>query len=149
MMEGGTRSAWRLPDLLTELEKFVQTKGGQQVVECEILLEDRFKRLEIRRLAQKFPSLLIRLSVDPNTWVEEATLSLRDNAVVMRVAWSKVATGFVSKRELFIELAKISSSYDLQPVMLDEQKLILRKNVTRRELIGPSSKRRNVRWRGR
>jgi hypothetical protein len=66
MMEGGTRSARRLPDLLTELEKFVQTKGGQQVVECEVLLEDRFKRLEIRRLAQKFPSLLIRLSVDPN-----------------------------------------------------------------------------------
>jgi hypothetical protein len=118
MMEGGTRSARRLPDLLTELEKFVQTKGGQQVVECEVLLEDRLKRLEIRRLAQKFPSLLVRLSVDPNPWVEEATLSLRNNAVVMRVACSKVATGFVSKRELFIELAKISSSHDFQPVML-------------------------------
>jgi hypothetical protein len=34
-------------------------------------------------------------------------------------------------------LAKISSPHDFQPVMLDEQKLILRKNVTRRELIGP------------
>jgi hypothetical protein len=55
----------------------------------------------------------------------------------MRVAWSKVATGFVSKRELFIELAKISSSHDFQPVEFDEQKLILRKKVTRRELIGP------------
>jgi hypothetical protein len=55
----------------------------------------------------------------------------------MRVAWSKVATGFVSKRELFIELAKISSSHEFQPVELDEQKLILRKKVTRRELIGP------------
>jgi hypothetical protein len=137
MMEDGTKSARRLPDLLTELEKFVQTKGSQQVVECEVLLEDRFRQLEIRRLAQKFPSLLIRLSVDPNPWVEEATLSLRNNAVVMRVAWSEVATGFVSRRELFIELAKISSSHDFQPVMLDEQKLILRKNVTRRELIGP------------
>jgi hypothetical protein len=137
MMGGGTKSVRRLPDLLTELEKFVQTKGGKQVVGCEVLLEDRFKRLEIRRLAQKFPSLLIRLSVDPNPWVEEATLSLRNDAVVMRVAGSKVATGFVSKRELFIELAKISSSHDFQPVKLDEQKLILRKKVTRRELIGP------------
>jgi hypothetical protein len=137
MMGGGTNSVRRLPDLLTELEKFVQTKGGQQVVECEVLLEDRFKRLEIRRLAQKFPSLLIGLSVDPNPWVEEATLSLRNNAVVMRVAGNKVATGFVSKRELFIELAKISSSHGFQLVMLDEQKLILWKKVTRRELIGP------------
>jgi hypothetical protein len=137
MMGGGTNSVRRLPDLLTELEKFVQTKGGQQVVECEVLLEDRFKRLEIRRLAQKFPSLLIRLSVDPNPWVEEATLSLRNDAVVMRVAGNKVATGFVSKRELFIELAKISSSHGFQLVMLDEQKLILWKKVTRRELIGP------------
>jgi len=136
-MGGGTKPVRRLPDLLTELEKFVQTKGGKQVVGCEVLLEDRFKRLEIRRLAQKFPSLLIRLSVDPNPWVEEATLNLRNDAVVMRVAGNKVATGFVSKREFFIELAKISSSHGFQPVMLDEQKLILRKKVTRRELIGP------------
>jgi hypothetical protein len=55
----------------------------------------------------------------------------------MRVTWSKVATGFVSKRELFIELAKISSSHEFQPVELDEQELILRKKVTRKELIGP------------
>jgi hypothetical protein len=136
MMGGGTNSARRLPDLLTELEKFVQTKGGQQVVECEVLLEDRFRRLEIRRLGQKFPSLLIRLSVDPNPWVKEATLSLRSDAVVMRVAWSRVDTGLVSKREFFIELARISGSYGFQPVRLDEQKLILRRKVTGRELIG-------------
>jgi len=136
MMGGGTKSVRRLPDLLTELEKFVQTKGGQQVVGCEVLLEDRFRRLEIRRLAQKFPSLLIRFPVDPNPWIKEATLSLRSDAVVMRVAWSKVATGLVSKREFFIELARISSSHGFPPVRLDERKLILRKKVTGRELIG-------------
>jgi hypothetical protein len=136
MMGGGTKSVRRLPDLLTELEKFVQTKGGQQVVGCEVLLEDRFRRLEVRRLAQKFPSLLIRLSVDPNPWVKEATLSLRNDAVVMWVTWSRVDTGLVSKREFFIELARISSSHGFQPVRLDEQKLILRRKVTGRELIG-------------
>ncbi len=135
-MGGGTRSAQKHEDLLAELEKSVQTVGNRQVVGCEVLLEERFRRLEVRRLVQKFPSLLIRFPVGPNPWIKEATLSLRRDTVFMRVTGSKVATGLVSRRELFIELAKISVSQGFQPVRLDERKLVLRKKVTGRELIG-------------
>jgi hypothetical protein len=54
----------------------------------------------------------------------------------MRVGWSRIDSGLVSKREFFIELARISSSHGFQPVRLDEQKLILRRKVTGRVLIG-------------
>ncbi len=136
MMGGGTKPAQRLADLLAELEKSVQVAGGQQVVRFEVLLKERFRRLELRHLIQKFPSLLIKLTVGPNPWIEEATLSLRRDAVFMRVTGSKVATGLVSRRELFVELAKISSSHGFQLFRLDERKLVLRRKVTGRKPIG-------------
>ncbi|GBC71014.1 hypothetical protein HRbin02_00789 [Candidatus Calditenuaceae archaeon HR02] len=123
-------------DPLRELERSVRAEGSHLVVGHEILLKESFRVLRLKQITERFPSLLVRFRSDHNPWIEDASLLLRKEIVLLTVRVRASASVLVEAKDVSLELMMMLSRRGFLPSWWNENAVTLKLSAKGRERIG-------------
>lgn len=90
----------------------------------------------MKQITERFPSLLVRFRSDHNPWIEDASLLLRKEIVLLTVRVRASASVLVEAKDVSLELMMMLSRRGFLPSWWNENAVTLKLSAKGRERIG-------------